>query len=173
MTTPPLRMHGWNGAQKSAPSERRRAPRVWVDLEVDFLDGDTWRPCHLLDVSATGMMLATDTALAKHSPHLVEHYGLHFTDVSSPDVRSPDVTSRSHVVEVIARSIWQRGELRAARFVALEDGASQALLDLVRTSNPGAGSDVERIEFAEGIDARARRLAYHPPTSTLRFVGAP
>src|SRR3982751_4711624 len=45
----------------ASDAERRRAPRVFVDLEVDYASEDNYLFAYITDISATGIFVRTTT----------------------------------------------------------------------------------------------------------------
>src|SRR6185295_7182160 len=69
-------------------AERRRAPRVFVDLEVDYASEDNYLFAYITDISATGIFVRTTTPEAPGT-----HLNLRFTTHSLPgtfDEAEPD-----------------------------------------------------------------------------------
>jgi uncharacterized protein (TIGR02266 family) len=66
------------------PAERRRAPRVLVDLEVDYTSEDNYIFAYvtasLIDISSTGIFIRTTTPEAPGT-----HLNLRFTPPPDPD----------------------------------------------------------------------------------------
>jgi hypothetical protein len=137
------KMHGWTGVHRDARTERRGRLRAWVDLTMEAVLDDIARPCRVVDLSATGMMFVVGGAMVHREPHTLVRYEVHLW--------------AGETQEVLARTVWRRGEFQAARFVALSLDAEQALLDVVSATEPWPESDVMRLELAEAVDARLRR----------------
>jgi uncharacterized protein (TIGR02266 family) len=106
-------------------SDRRAAPRVLVDLEVDYALEDNYLFAYITDISATGIFVRTTTP---ESPGT--HLNLRFT----PDDSGP--------IEVEGEVIWINPYRPGApdnlhpgmgvRFVDLDDEVRDRLLELVR-----------------------------------------
>jgi uncharacterized protein (TIGR02266 family) len=106
-------------------SERRRAPRVLVDFEVDYASEENYLFAYITDISATGIFVRT-TAPEPPGTHL----NLRFT----PDDSGP--------IELEGEVIWVNPFRPGApdnlhpgmgiRFVGLDDEMRDRLLELVR-----------------------------------------
>jgi uncharacterized protein (TIGR02266 family) len=106
-------------------SDRRAAPRVLVDLEVDYALEDNYLFAYITDISATGIFVRTTTPEAPGT-----HLNLRFT----PDDSGP--------IEVEGEVIWINPYRPGApdnlhpgmgiRFVDLDDEVRDRLLELVR-----------------------------------------
>jgi type IV pilus assembly protein PilZ len=62
------------GQQAAASSERRGAPRIFVDLEVDYGNEDNFLFASIRDISATGIFVRTNTPESEGT-----HLNLRFT----------------------------------------------------------------------------------------------
>lgn len=60
----------------SQDAERRRAPRMLVDLEVDYASEDNYLFAYITDISATGIFVRTTTPEAPGT-HLNLRFGVH------------------------------------------------------------------------------------------------
>ena len=106
-------------------AERRRAPRVLVDLEVDYAMEENYLFAYITDISATGIFVRTTSP---ESPGT--HLNLRFT----PDDSGP--------IECEGEVIWINPFRPGApdnlhpgmgiRFVELDDEVRQRLLELIR-----------------------------------------
>lgn len=106
-------------------AERRRAPRVLVDLEVDYASEDNYLFAYITDISATGIFVRTT------SP---EQPGTHLNLRFTPDDSGP--------IEVEGEVIWVNPFRPGApdnlhpgmgiRFEGLDDELRDRLLELVR-----------------------------------------
>jgi hypothetical protein len=110
---------------------------------MEAIVDDRAHACHLVDLSGTGMMFVVGSALVHREPHFLARYDVHLW--------------AGETQEVLARPVWRRGDLQAARFVALSPDVELALLELVRLTEPWPEADVARLELAEAADERARR----------------
>jgi uncharacterized protein (TIGR02266 family) len=106
-------------------SDRRRAPRVLVDLEVDYALEDNYLFAYITDISATGIFVRTTTP---------EQPGTHLNLRFSPD----DSGSIELEGEVIWINPYRPGTMdnlhpgMGVRFVGLDDDTRDRLLELVR-----------------------------------------
>jgi uncharacterized protein (TIGR02266 family) len=106
-------------------SDRRRAPRVLVDLEVDYALEDNYLFAYITDISATGIFVRTTTP---------ESPGTHLNLRFSPD----DSGSIELEGEVIWINPYRPGAMdnlhpgMGVRFVGLDDEMRDRLLELVR-----------------------------------------
>jgi uncharacterized protein (TIGR02266 family) len=111
-----------------ADADRRRAPRVLVDLEVDYASEENYLFAYITDISATGIFVRTTTPEPPGT-----HLNLRF--------RAP-ATDRDATIEVEGQVIWINPYRPGApdnlhpgmgiRFVDLEDETREELLDLIR-----------------------------------------
>lgn len=109
-------------------AERRRAPRVLVDLEVDYASEDNYLFAYITDISATGIFIRTTTPEAPGT-----HLNLRF----SPTGRDTDGT-----IEVEGEVIWVNPYRPGTpdnlhpgmgiRFVGIDDDVRHELLELMR-----------------------------------------
>ena len=117
-------MRGTTAEQAIAASDRRAAPRVLVDLEVDYALEDNYLFAYITDISETGIFVKT-TAPEQPGTHL----NLRFTVGDEP-------------IEVEGEVIWVNPFRPGApdsinpgmgiRFVGLDDELRDQLLELVR-----------------------------------------
>ncbi len=106
-------------------AERRRAPRVCVDFEVDYASEENYLFAYITDISATGIFVRT---IAPEPP------GTHLNLRFSPDDGGP--------IEVEGEVIWINPFRPGApdnlhpgmgiRFVDLDDDVRDRLLELIR-----------------------------------------
>jgi len=109
-----------------APSERRAAPRVLVDLEVDYASEDNYLFAYITDISETGIFVRTT------SP---EQPGTHLNLRFSPDDAGPEIEIEGEVIWVNPYRPGVPDNLHPGmgiRFVALDDELRDRLLELVR-----------------------------------------
>ena len=109
-----------------ANSERRAAPRVLVDLEVDYASEDNYLFAYITDISETGIFVRTT------SP---EEPGTHLNLRFSPDNASPPIEVEGKVIWVNPYRPGVPDNLHPGmgiRFVALDDELRDRLLELVR-----------------------------------------
>jgi type IV pilus assembly protein PilZ len=107
--------------------ERRRHPRVLVDLEVDYGDRDNFLFASILDISATGIFVRTTSPEAAGT-----HLNLRFTP-----------TGANAVLEIEGEVIWvnaYRPDARdnlnpgmGIRFIGLTDEQRHRLVEFVHT----------------------------------------
>jgi len=106
-------------------AERRRAPRVLVDLEVDYASEENYLFAYITDVSATGIFVRTTSPEAPGT-----HLNLRFS------------SERSHHLEAEGEVIWVNPYRPGTpdnlhpgmgiRFVSLDNELRDRLLELVR-----------------------------------------
>ena len=111
-------------ARAISDAERRRAPRVLVDLEVDYASEDNYLFAYITDISATGIFVRTTTPEQPGT-----HLNLRFKDGRDP-------------VEVEGEVIWVNPYRPGSpdnlhpgmgiRFVGLDDDQRDRLLELIR-----------------------------------------
>lgn len=111
-----------------ADADRRRAPRVLVDLEVDYASEDNYLFAYIMDISATGIFVRTTTP---------EQPGTHLNLRFAPEGRDAD-----EKLEVEGEVIWVNPYRPGApdnlhpgmgiRFVGLDDETRARLLELIR-----------------------------------------
>jgi uncharacterized protein (TIGR02266 family) len=118
--------------------ERRRAPRVLVDLEVDYALEDNYLFAYITDISATGIFVRTTTP-EQPGTHLNLRFQLPAHDADEhPNAKSdPD-----EKIEVEGEVIWVNPYRPGApdnlhpgmgiRFVGLDDEVRDQLLELIR-----------------------------------------
>jgi type IV pilus assembly protein PilZ len=112
------------------PSDRRAAPRVLVDLEVDYASEDNYLFAYITDISETGIFVRTT------SP---EQPGTRLNLRFRPDSRVNDPSSQ---LELEGEVIWVNPYRPGApdnlhpgmgiRFVELDEDLRDQLLELVR-----------------------------------------
>ena len=111
-----------------ADSNRRAAPRVLVDLKVDYASEENYLFAYITDISATGIFVRTTTP---EDPGT--HLNLRFL---------PDATAHGAPIEVEGQVIWINPYRPGApdnlhpgmgiRFVDLDDDIRDRLLELIR-----------------------------------------
>jgi type IV pilus assembly protein PilZ len=112
--------------------ERRRAPRVFVDLEVDYALEDNYLFAYITDISATGIFIRT-VAPEPAGTHL----NLRFTPPPADGAAAPD-----RAFELDGEVIWVNPYRPGApdsthpgmgvRFLGLDDDDRRRLIVLVR-----------------------------------------
>lgn len=110
----------------SGESDRRRAPRVLIDLQVDYASEDNYLFAYITDISATGIFVRTTTPEGPGT-----HLNLRFQPTGDPKA-----------IEVEGEVIWVNPYRPGApdnlhpgmgiRFVALDNDLRDRLLDLIR-----------------------------------------
>src|SRR3954469_10592828 len=109
-------------------TERRTAPRVLVDLEVDYASEENYLFAYITDISATGIFVRTTTPEDPGTP-----LNLRF---------SPEGRGAAGELEVEGEVIWVNPYRPGApdnlhpgmgiRFVGLDDDLRDRLLELIR-----------------------------------------
>ncbi len=120
----------------AADADRRRAPRVLVDLEVDYASEENYLFAYITDISATGIFVRTTTPEQPGT-----HLNLRF-ELPAPDGKSGPDRGRGEKIEVEGEVIWINPYRPGApdnlhpgmgiRFVGLDDDVRQQLLELIR-----------------------------------------
>jgi uncharacterized protein (TIGR02266 family) len=113
--------------------DRRRAPRVLVDLEVDYASEENYLFAYITDISATGIFVRTTTP-EQPGTHLNLRFEL------PPPENKRDATETK--IEVEGEVIWVNPYRPGApdnlhpgmgiRFVGLDDEVRDQLLELIR-----------------------------------------
>lgn len=116
-----------SGPAASAGDDRRRAPRVLVDLEVDYASEDNYLFAYITDISATGIFIRTTTP---------EEPGTHLNLRFNAGAGSGDA------LEIEGQVIWVNPYRpgtpdnlhpgMGVRFVGLDDSLRHRLLELIR-----------------------------------------
>lgn len=110
-------------------AERRRAPRVLVDLEVDYASEENYLFAYITDISATGIFIRTTTPEAPGT-----HLNLRF----SPTGQGRGEGSIEVEGEVIWVNPYRPGTPdnlhpgMGVRFVGIDDEVRAELLELIR-----------------------------------------
>jgi type IV pilus assembly protein PilZ len=118
------KVRGTTAEQAVAGSDRRAAPRVLVDLEVDYALEDNYLFAYITDISETGIFVRTTTP---------EPPGTHLNLRFSPGAQPLEVEG-----EVIWVNPFRPGAPDSInpgmgiRFVGLDDELRDRLLELVR-----------------------------------------
>jgi len=109
-------------------AERRRAPRILVDLTVDYASEDNYLFAYITDISATGIFVRTTTPEGPGT-----HLNLRF---------SPEGRGANSELEVEGEVIWVNPYRPGTpdnlhpgmgiRFVGLDDDTRAELLELIR-----------------------------------------
>ncbi|HUJ60155.1 MAG TPA: TIGR02266 family protein [Kofleriaceae bacterium] len=109
-----------------AGSDRRAAPRVLVDLEVDYALEDNYLFAYITDISETGIFVRTTTP---------EQPGTRLNLRFSPDDAAPPIEVEGEVIWINPFRPGTPDNLHPGmgiRFVALDDELRDRLLELVR-----------------------------------------
>ena len=111
-------------------AERRRAPRVLVDLQIDYASEDNYLFAYITDISATGIFVRTTTP---------EEPGTHLNLRFSPTGQGRGSAGE---IEVEGEVIWVNPYRPGApdnlhpgmgiRFVGIDDEIRMQLLELIR-----------------------------------------
>jgi uncharacterized protein (TIGR02266 family) len=107
-------------------ADRRRAPRVLVDLEVDYASEDNYLFAYITDISATGIFVRTTTPEEPGT-----HLNLRFAAV---DLEGP-IECEGEVIWVNPYRPGTPDNLHPGmgiRFVGLDDELRTRLLELIR-----------------------------------------
>ena len=110
----------------AAAAERRRAPRVLVDLEVDYALEDNYLFAYITDISATGIFVRTTTP---------EQPGTHLNLRFQPDGLGEPIEVEGEVIWINPYRPGTPDNLHPGmgiRFVDLDDDIRAQLLELVR-----------------------------------------
>jgi uncharacterized protein (TIGR02266 family) len=112
-------------------AERRRAPRVLVDLEVDYASEDNYLFAYITDISATGIFVRTTTPEPPGT-----HVNLRFRDLpDAPPGGDRQLTVEGEVIWVNPYRPGAPDNLHPGmgiRFVSLDSELRDRLLELVR-----------------------------------------
>ena len=106
--------------------ERRRAPRVLVDLEVDYASEENYLFAYITDISATGIFVRTTTP---------EDPGTHLNLRFRPDDQNDPFEIEGEVIWINPYRPGAPDNLHPGmgiRFVGLDDELRERLLDLIR-----------------------------------------
>ncbi len=107
-------------------SDRRAAPRVLVDFEVDYASEENYLFAYIIDISETGIFVRTT------SP---ESPGTHLNLRFRPDDATPQLEVEGEVIWVNPFRPGAVDNLHPGmgiRFVAIDDEVRDRLLELVR-----------------------------------------
>ena len=111
-------------AQAISDAERRRAPRVLVDLEVDYASEENYLFAYITDISATGIFVRTTTPEQPGT-----HLNLRFKDGNDP------LELEGEVIWVNPYRPGSPDNLHPGmgiRFVGLDNDQRDRLLELIR-----------------------------------------
>ena len=107
-------------------AERRAAPRVLVDLEVDYASEDNYLFAYITDISATGIFIRTTTP---------EPPGTHLNLRLAADDGDPPLELEGEVIWINPFRPGEADNLHpgmGVRFLELEDDIRKRLLELIR-----------------------------------------
>jgi len=110
----------------ASDAERRRAPRVLVDLEVDYASEDNYLFAYITDISATGIFVRTTTP---------EQPGTHLNLRFSPDDSGAPIEVEGEVIWINPFRPGVADNLHPGmgiRFEGLDDELRDRLLELIR-----------------------------------------
>ena len=108
------------------PADRRAAPRVLVDLEVDYASEENYLFAYITDISETGIFVRTTTP---------EQPGTHLNLRVRPDDEGPQIQVEGEVIWVNPYRPGAPDNLHPGmgiHFTALDDELRDRLLELVR-----------------------------------------
>jgi type IV pilus assembly protein PilZ len=126
MTTSMVKAKGVTADASVDPSDRRAAPRVLVDLEVDYASEENYLFAYITDISETGIFVRTT------SP---EQPGTHLNLRFRPDGSSSQIEIEGEVIWVNPYRPGAPDNLHPGmgiRFYELDDELRARLLELVR-----------------------------------------
>jgi Tfp pilus assembly protein PilZ len=122
-------------------AERRRAPRVLVDLEVDYASEENYLFAYITDISATGIFVRTTTP-EQPGTHLNLRFQLPPPESANEAPTKASKSPRGTKIEVEGEVIWVNPYRPGApdnlhpgmgiRFVGLDDEVRDQLLELIR-----------------------------------------
>ncbi len=111
-------------------AERRRAPRVLVDLEVDYASEDNYLFAYITDISATGIFIRTTTPEAPGT-----HLNLRFAPHGQGRGGEGEIEVEGEVIWVNPYRPGAPDNLHPGmgiRFVGIDDEVRSDLLELIR-----------------------------------------
>lgn len=126
MTAPMVKAKGVTAEVPVADADRRAAPRVLVDLQVDYASEENYLFAYITDISETGIFVRTTTP---------EQPGTHLNLRFQPDDNGPQIEVEGKVIWVNPYRPGAPDNLHpgmGVRFVALDDELRDRLLELVR-----------------------------------------
>jgi uncharacterized protein (TIGR02266 family) len=126
MTPTMVKAKGGTAEVPVVDADRRAAPRVLVDLEVDYASEDNYLFAYIMDISETGIFVRTT------SP---ESPGTRLNLRFRPDDASPQIEIEGEVIWVNPYRPGAPDNLHPGmgiRFVDLDDDVRDRLLELVR-----------------------------------------
>ena len=114
-------------------AERRRSPRVLVDLEVDYASEENYLFAYITDISATGIFVRTTTPEAPGT-----HLNLRFASPEAEDAEDSDAGHIEVEGEVIWVNPYRPGKPdnlhpgMGIRFVGIDNELRDRLFELIR-----------------------------------------
>jgi len=126
-------------AQKAQQSDadRRHAPRVLVNLDVDYGNADNYLFANIRDISATGIFVSTNSPVEPGTRLNVRFTPSHNTTPRDTDVAHPDVLDLEGLVMwVNAHRPSDHDSLNPGmgiRFLELNDTQRKRLHDFIKT----------------------------------------
>lgn len=117
-------------ASALSDAERRRAPRVLVDLEVDYASEDNYLFAYITDISATGIFIRTTTPEAPGT-----HLNLRFSPHGQGRGGEGEIEVEGEVIWVNPYRPGTPDNLHPGmgiRFVGIDDDVRSDLLELIR-----------------------------------------
>jgi len=111
-------------------AERRRAPRVLVDLVVDYASEDNYLFAYIMDISATGIFIRTTTPEAPGT-----HLNLRFSPHGQGRGGEGEIEVEGEVIWVNPYRPGTPDNLHPGmgiRFVGIDDDVRRELLELIR-----------------------------------------
>jgi len=121
-----VRSKGGTAEMPIAEHDRRQAPRVLVDLEVDYASEDNYLFAYITDISETGIFVRTTAP---------EQPGTHLNLRFHPDDAGPQIELEGEVIWINPFRPGAPDNLHPGmgiRFVALDEELRDRLLELVR-----------------------------------------
>jgi len=112
-----------------ADADRRRAPRVFVDLEVDYASEENYLFAYITDISVTGIFVRTTTPEEPGT-----HLNLRF-QVPTPDNKGAKIEVEGEVIWINPYRPGAPDNLHPGmgiRFMDLDDEVRDQLLELIR-----------------------------------------
>src|SRR6478735_3577036 len=107
-------------------ADRRRAPRMLIDLEVDYASEENYLFAYITDISATGIFVRTTTP---------EQPGTHLNLRFRPDDEGPQIEVEGEVIWINPFRPGAPDNLHPGmgiRFVELDDDVRARLIELVK-----------------------------------------
>lgn len=118
------------GTAQVTDADRRRAPRVLVDLEVDYASEENYLFAYITDISATGIFVRTTTPEQPGT-----HLNLRFQVPGHPSAKPTKIEVEGEVIWVNPYRPGAPDNLHPGmgiRFVGLDNEVRAQLLELIR-----------------------------------------